>query len=136
MNIFLCCSKHFYGKIPPVKEQLEKLGHKITLPNSYDNPLKELEMKSMGEEAHRQWKARMIRLQEQKIAANDAILVLNFEKNGFKNYVGGATFLEIFKAFELKKKIFLHNPIPEGILHDEIKGMGALVVNGDLKKIS
>ena len=40
----------------------------------------------------------------------DAVLVLNLdkEKNGeiLKNYIGGATFLEMYDAFRLGKKIY------------------------------
>ena len=77
----------------------------------------------------------MIKSQARKVKANDAVLVLNFDKQGQKNYIGGATFLEIFKAFELNKKIFLFNPVPDGILKDELIGMSPLVINGDLLKI-
>jgi len=65
----------------------------------------------------------------------DAVLVLNFEKDGMKNYVGGATFLEMYDAFRLGKKIFLYNDIPEGILKDEIVGFNPVIIGGNLKKI-
>jgi len=135
MNIFICCSKHFYAQIPPIKEALEKQGHRITPPNSYDVPFKEEEMKKLGLEEHVRWKAGMIRLQEEKVRANDAILVLNFEKNGQKNYVGGATFLEIFRAFDYGKKIFLYNSIPDSIFKDELTGMNPTIIYGDLSRI-
>lgn len=77
----------------------------------------------------------MLQTQAEKVARNDAVLVLNFEKAGQPNYIGGATFLEIFKAWELGKKIFLYNQIPEGMLRDELVGMGPTVINGDLSRI-
>ena len=132
MNIFICCSKAFYGKVEEVKGQLEVFGHKITLPNSFDNPGREDEYRLQGAKAHADWKAEMLREQNQKIAANDAIVVLNLDKNGQPNYVGGATFLEIFKAFELGKLIYMYNPIPNNLLHDEILGMSPIILNGDL----
>ncbi|MCX6753214.1 MAG: hypothetical protein NTW62_02635 [Candidatus Nomurabacteria bacterium] len=132
MKIFICTSKHLYSQIPPIKESLKKSGHIITLPNSYDNPLKEQEMKNVGIAEHSKWKGEMLRLQKEKVNMNDAILVLNFEKNGQANYIGGATFLEIYMAFELGKKIFLYNPIPESFLKDELLGMNPLIINGDL----
>ena len=135
MKIFICCSKHFYHKLLPIKESLEKTGHIITLPNSYEEPLKEEHMKLQGKDAHANWKSNMMRLQGQKVESNDAILVLNFEKNGQQNYIGGATFLEIFKAFELGKKIFLYNPIPDSIFKDEITAMNPLILDGDLSRI-
>jgi len=77
----------------------------------------------------------MIRLQKEKVEANDAVFILNFEKHGQPNYIGGATFLETFKAFELGKKIFLYNPIPDNIFKDELIAMDPVVINGDLDKI-
>ena len=135
MKIFICCSKHFYGKVPPIQKELEKAGHKITLPNNFDNPLLEEEIKKSSKEKHSKWKEEMFRLQEAKVRKNDAILVLNFEKKGQMNYIGGATFLEIFKAWELGKKIFLLNPIPDNILKDELDGMSPIILNGNLSKI-
>ncbi len=135
MKILICCSKFLYNRVPLIKEKLEKQGHMATLPNSYEEPLKEEEMKKISQEEHRRWKSDMIKLQAVKVKANDAVLVLNFDKNGQKNYIGGATFLEIFRAFELNKKIFLFNPVPEGILKDELMAMGPVIINGDLAKI-
>ena len=69
----------------------------------------------------------------------DAVLVLNLdkEKNGklLKNYIGGATFLEMYDAFRLGKKIYLYNDIPDGMLYDEIEGFGPIIINGDLDQI-
>jgi len=132
MKIFICASKHNYDKIASIKEQLEKAGHVITLPNSYDFPEREKEMKKIGKDEHGVWKGEMLRVQKIKVDANDVIFVLNFEKNGVPNYIGGATFLEIYMAFEQGKKVYLYNPIPEGILRDELLGMQVTVINRDL----
>lgn len=136
MKIFICCSKHFYNKVKEIKETLEQKGHQITLPNSYDNLSKEEEMKLLSSKQHAQWKEDMLKLQETKIKNNEAILVLNLEKNNQKNYIGGATFLEIFKAWELNKKIFLYNEIPDNILKDELLGFQPVIINQDLNKIN
>ncbi len=135
MKIFICSSKHFYGQIPPILEVLEKAGHTITLPNSYDHPLKEEEMRALSPKEHQEWKGKMLRLQKEKVSANDAILVLNFEKNGQHNYIGGATFLEIYMAFELGKKIFLYNEIPNSSIRDELLGMNPTVISGDISLV-
>lgn len=132
MKIFICASRYLYEHVGKVKEELEKAGHVITVPNSYDNPGKENEMKEVGSEEHSKWKRSMIRLQKEKVLANDAIVVLNMEKNGQPNYIGGATFLEIFQAFDNDKKIFLYNPIPEGIFKDELLGINPVILNGNL----
>jgi len=135
MKLFIACSKHFYQMIPEIKIQLEELGHQVSLPNSYHEPMKEEEMKTKGLEAHVQWKAEMLRRDKNNLAPNDGILVLNFDKNGQPNYIGGATFLEIYKAWEMDKKLFLYNQIPENIFKDELIGMSPVVLHGDLTKI-
>lgn len=135
MKLFICSSKHLYHLIPPIKEKLESMGHEITLPNSYDDPMFEERIKKEGQARHAEVKAKLLREQVKKIHANDAILVINYEKNGQKNYIGGATFLEIFKAFELDKKIYLMNPIPDNIFKDELIGMSPIIIQEDLSKI-
>lgn len=135
MKIFICASKHNYHRIPSIKEQLEKAGHKITLPNSYNDPMKEEKMKQLSKEEHIKWKSEMMGRDKQNITPNDAIIVLNFDKGDNKNYIGGATFLEIYKAWELNKKIFLVNSIPEGILKDELTAFNPIILNGDIAKI-
>lgn len=136
MKIFICSSKHFYHMIPPIKEFLEKAGHIITLPNSYDDPFKEEEVKKNDPSNHSKWKSDMIKKQDEKIISNDAIFVINFDKNSIKNYIGGATFLEMFKAWERGKKIFLYNPIPDNMLRDEINAFSPIIINGDLSLIN
>lgn len=136
MKIFIASSKHFYDRIPKIKTELESLGHIITLPNSYDDPLEEEVMKSKGLEKHVSWKSKMLKRDKKNIEPNDAIIVLNFTKNGQPNYIGGATFLEIYKAWELNKKLFLYNPIPKNILTGEIIGMNPIILNGNLSKIN
>jgi diphthamide synthase subunit DPH2 len=135
MKIFIICSKHFYHKIPEIKNILEEKGHQIHLPNSFDAPFKEEEMKLKGKEFHQEWKSKMLAKDKENILPNDAVLVLNLEKNGQENYIGGATFLEIYKAWELNKKIYLYNPIPKNILEDELKAFNPIIINQNLEKI-
>lgn len=135
MKIFIASSKYHYHRIPEIKKRLEELNHTITLPNSYENPFKEEEIKKLSEEEHIKWKSEMMKKDKKNIGPNDAILVLNFEKNGIQNYIGGATFLEIYKSWELGKKIFFFNSIPEGILKDELIGFNPTILDGDLEKI-
>lgn len=139
MNILIICSKKFYTQIEKIKKELEKANHIIYLPNCYDDPSTEERMKNLGKKEHQLFKAKMFKKSEDTIKQMDAVLVLNFnkEKDGiiFKNYIGGATFLEMYDAFRNNKKIFLYNDIPEGMLFDEIEGFAPIILNGDLSKI-
>ena len=128
MKLLIICSKKFYSTIPDIKKELEKNNVEVYLPNCYDNPDTEEKMWKLGKEEHQKFKAKM-----------DAVLVLNFnketEKQLYKNYIGGATFLEIYDAFRFNKKIYLYNDIPKGILYDEIEGFNPIIINQDIRKI-
>ncbi len=133
MKIFIACSKHHYDKVSDIKKKLEELGHQITLPNSYEDPMFELRLLKNNKKAHIDWVAKSWNESEKKIKDNDAILILNLEKNNIKNYIGGATFTEIFMAYRLNKKIFLLNPIPDNIFKDELTGINPTILNENLE---
>src|SRR3989344_3998837 len=120
MKIFVCLSRDSYSKAGPIIEALQKIGHEITVPNNYEDPGRENRTKTNDPVGYPEWKRSMLQTQAEKVAKNEAVLVLNFEKNGQPNYIGGATFLEVFKAWELGKKIYLFNPIPDNIFKDEL----------------
>lgn len=139
MKILIICSKKFYSRIEEVKKELEQRNIEVFLPNCYDAPDTEQKMWNLGKEEHQKFKAAMYRQSEDTISKMDAVLVLNFDKEKdnqiYKNYIGGATFLEMYDAFRLDKKIFLYNDIPEGMLYDEIEGFAPTIINGDLNLI-
>lgn len=139
MKILIICSKQFYSKIEEIKKELEKNNIEVFLPNCYDNPKMEEEMWNLGKKEHQEFKAKMYKQSEEVINNMDAVLVLNYdkEKDGvtYKNYIGGATFLEMYDTFRLGKKIYLYNEIPEGMLYDEIQGFNPIVLNGNLDLI-
>ena len=135
MKILIICSKAFYKDIETIKKELEKNGHIVELPNSYYEPDAESKSWNLGKEEHAKFKARMFKMSEERIATMDAVLTLNFDKNGKKNYIGGATFIEIYEAFRKGKKIYLYNDIPEGMLYDEISGFSPIVINENLDSI-
>ena len=136
MKLLIICSKRFYSSIPSIKEELEKNNIEIYLPNCYDDPTTEEKMWDLGEKEHQKFKEEMYKQSEETIKKMDGVLVLNFDKSEEeKNYIGGATFLEIYDAFRLKKKIYLYNDIPIGMLYDEIQGFNPVIINEDLTKI-
>jgi hypothetical protein len=135
MKIFIVCSKHFYDKVERIAKFLESNGHKIQLSNGFDEADKEKEMKKMTSEEFQAWKEDMLRKDEKIILSNNAILVLNFEKKGIPNYIGGATFLEMFNAWRLKKKIFVYNPLPSCSFTDELKAFAPIIIKGDLEMV-
>lgn len=135
MKILIICSKKFYSNIPEIKNSLENMEHDVLLPNCYLDPGTEDRVRNLGVKEHSDFKRKMFNQSENIISNIDSVLVLNFNKNGTDNYIGGATFLEMYDAFRMNKKIYLYNDIPEGILKDEIIGFSPILIKGDLTKI-
>ena len=135
MKIFIVCSKYFYDRIVPVKSFLEERGHEIVLPNSFYNPSSESVAKMKGQKEHVEFKGEMFRKSKDKIKGVDVVLVLNLEKRGIPNYIGGATFLEIYDAWQFGKKIFFYNDLPNCSFTDELIGFDPVVINGDLEMV-
>lgn len=152
-KIFIACSKHFYDRIPKIKQELELMGYETILPNFYDTPMVEEEIKeNSSKEEHIEFCKKSYLESQRKAKESDAILVLNFErekeinvyrtdflkrKNICPNYIGGATFLEMYDAYLNGNEIYLYNDMPSktsisGILYDEIEGFDTKVLNGNL----
>jgi hypothetical protein len=109
-------------------------AREISLPNCFDAP--ETEAKYRGTDKHSDFKKKMFRQSEHTISNVDAVVVVNKQKNGVDGYIGGATFLEMYDAFRMNKKIFLLNPIPEiSLIKDELIGFSPIILNNDLEKV-
>jgi len=117
-------------------EKLEKAGHRIIIPyrtEQYaDGSLpQESRRESIANKVH----GDLFRKYFKEIKKSDAILVVNIDKDGIENYIGGNTFLEMAFAHVLGKKQFLLNNIPNVTYRDEIVALQPIVLNGDLNKI-
>jgi len=135
MKIFIISSASFYDKISPIKDYLENKGFEVLLPNTYDNPNEEKEAWEKGYKAHAELEKALFKKSEEKIKSVDAVLCINLKKHNIDNYIGGATFIEIYEAFKNNKKIFLYHDIPQGMLYDELAGFDPIIINEDLDLI-
>ena len=80
-----------------------------------------------------------IRWWHKEINNSDAILVLNYNKKGIDNYVGGNTLMEIGFAYVGGKKIFMMNPHPEEVPYtDELLAMvpKEQIIHGDISRLA
>lgn len=138
MKIAICGSMSFVKEMINIKDQLEKMGHICFIPEGADDYVAGTVKKLGGTEgAKRKIVNNLIKRHYNLINDSDAILVLNYDKNGFKNYVGGNSFLEIGFAHILDKKIFLMNEIPDTeIIKQEIEAVQPIILNGNLNLIS
>ena len=70
------------------------------------------------------------------ILESDAILIVNGEKRGIQNYIGGNVLMEMGQAYVNHKKIFFLNGMPSGLPYmDEIEAMDPVCLFGDLSRI-
>lgn len=134
MKIAICGSMKFHKEMREVKNRLESMGHTVFVPKSIEL------MDTVGfvhptdDEERIQAKIEydFIRSHFKKVEEADAILVLNYDKKGIKDYIGGNTFLEMGLAFWLNKQIYLLNPVPRMDYLTEMCAMQPKVINGDL----
>jgi len=147
MKITICGSIHFNSQALLIKKELEELKHEVKLWETHikdDNnnliPIDEYYRIRKKSSDNDQWvwdrKAEAVREHFNKVNWSDAILVINYDKNNIKGYIGGNTLMEMGLAFYLKKKIYLLNEIPEISYKEEILGVKPIVINNDLKRIS
>lgn len=115
----------FLDKFKEAKDFLEKQGHQVVvpekdpMPDPIPPPVKRKAMEKFNE----------------NLKNSDAILVMNYTKDGKENHIGANTLMETGMAFILNKKIFVLNPFPE-FCKDELEAIEVQLLDGDLNKIT
>jgi len=135
MKIGIIASMQFAEKMVETKKKLEDLGHNVFLTDLHKGFHGKNDKEKEKLKLHQKYNKDAIRVFWRAMQSADAVLVLNYDKKGIKNYIGGNTFLEIGFAHVLDQKIFLLNPIPDMIYTTEIIAMKPIIINGDLEKI-
>lgn len=137
MKIVICGSMTFVKKMAEIGNSLKKLKHKIILPKFTEEYIKIGNLDKIHfESVKNKINHNLIKDYFNEINNADGILVINEDKNGIKNYIGGNSFLEMGFAYVLNKKIFLLNQIPKISFKDEIEAMQPIILDGNLNKIN
>jgi len=140
--ITICSSASFYKQVLEAEIVLKRAGFSVSVPLTANT------MKRSGDfrvETYKTWfknpknykrKTFFTKHHFNKIMKGEAILVLNYEKNGIRGYIGGAVLCEMAIAFHFKKRIYVLNPIDESCSYkEEILAMNPIILKGDLSKI-
>ena len=140
--ITLCASASFYKQVLEIAQELKKLCFKVKYPLTADimkrqNDFDVSHYKTWyANKADYKRKTYLMRKHFAKVASANAILMINFEKNGIKGYIGGNGLMEMGLQFYLKKPIYLYNPPPQDHpLTEEILGMNPIIINQDLSRV-
>jgi hypothetical protein len=133
MRIAICSSMVFSERMLEMKARLEGMGHTAFVSDFARGYAGRSEAEKEALTVKDKNENDAIRRFWEKIRKSDAVLVLNYDRKGVRNYIGGNTFLEMGFAHVLRKRIFLLNPVPEiGFYKSEIEAMEPVILNGDL----
>ncbi len=141
MKIFICSSMSFSKEIIKIEKEVKKMGHEVDIPCDTEEFVSNPGMTTDNHEENYKWclEKDIIRKCFQSISESDAILVLNYPKNGINGHIGASVLMEIGLAYWLNKKIFLLYPPPppqEVKSSHEVLIMQPVILNGELDKIS
>jgi hypothetical protein len=124
MKIVLCGSLAFGKEFDEIREKLEKAGHLVFTSDTAEDAKKKGiadikkwldQMRKFETDKFVKYTAEKIKGRIERIKSSDAILVVNQDKCGVKNYVGSSTLMEIGS--------------------EEIQAMKPIVLNGKLEWI-
>ncbi len=140
MKIAICGSMSCAEEMLYFAGRLRERGHTIFLPvgtRTYAGMYgKDIDKIDKEEGALRKIELDLIIARYDVIQKSDAILVVNCDKDGIPNYIGGNTLMELGFAHVLKKSIFLLHDIPDTSWNrQEIIAVRPTVIHGNLDLI-
>ena len=129
-RVVICGSMSFYGDMLAAKSHLQREGIPAIVPEAEDGRIQDLD-----EDAFTEFKRRASLQYLRVIRAPEtvAILAVNRDKHGIRDYIGPNTFAEIAVAFAQHKRVFLLQGIPD-MYFEELRAWG-VSLDGDLSEI-
>ena len=121
MKIVLCGSKSFIPRFFEIKEYLENKNFKVVIPLEFTVNFSKKE-------------ASLRHFSEIDKSDVDALLIVNENKNGIDNYIGGNSFAELAFGFYKGLKIYLLNDIYNPYC-EELIAWEVIPLKGDLSLI-
>jgi hypothetical protein len=140
-RVYVLGSTHFMKEMVAAKDELCELGYDGFIHPHYEafvrGEMKEhLNRWHSGERAQLKRENNYLKVHYSHILESDAIVFINAEKNGKKNYIGGNVLIEMGQAYVNDKKMFLKYDMPtDSPYFDEIDSMDPICLKGDLSAI-
>ena len=142
MKIYVLGSTSFMKKMVDAKNQLCVLGFDGWIHPHYEAFVRGEKPEHIarwqnGERAALKRENKYFHEHYKHILESDAVLIVNGEKHGILNYIGGNVLMEMGQAYVNHKKIFFLNDMPSGLSYmDEIEAMDPICLLGDLSNIN
>ncbi|HSR89279.1 MAG TPA: hypothetical protein VLK22_02660 [Candidatus Udaeobacter sp.] len=136
MKIGIIGSMHFSEKMLEIAKNLKTLNHEPILSNFINDFPGQNDEEKERIKLDQKFNEDAMRRDWETMKSADALLVINMERHGIPNYIGGNTLFELAAGYFTGKKIFLYNPVPEiQYYKSEIEATKPTIINGDLSKI-
>lgn len=141
MKIYVLGSSYFKEEMVTCSEELRKLGYEGWIHPDYEAFVRGEKQDIVGrwlkgEHAAVKRENNYLKTHYKHILESDAILIVNAEKNGIGNYIGGNVLIEMGQAYVHDKKIFFLYGMPEKSSYlDEIQCMDPVCLYGRLSDI-
>jgi hypothetical protein len=140
MKIMIIGSMKFAGDMMKIKKQLDDLGHNAHTPIGTQSHLQDKKLVDSLDD-NLEWCITndIMRRNFNQVADSDAVLVLNYKRNGIEGYIGISALMEMGVAHYLGKKIFLIEQPPDykdARWAHEVAIMRPTIIKGDLTKIT
>ena len=133
MRIGIIGSMQFTEKMMEARDQLIKFGHDAFVTSLAEPFIGKSDEEKEIIKIHQKNNCDAIREFWRLMQGAEAVLVMNIDKHGMANYIGGNTLMEIGFAHVLNQKIFLYNPIPDiPYYKTEIEAVKPIIIEGDL----
>ena len=141
MKYYVLGSSHFMKEMVDCKNRLCAMGLDAWIHPDYEAFVRGEKQEIMrrwhnGEHAEVKRENNYLKAHYDHILKSDALLFVNAEKNGKKDYVGGNVLIEMGQGYVNNKKMFLLYGLPEYSSYiDEIKAMDPICLEGKLEDI-
>ncbi|MFH1053475.1 MAG: hypothetical protein V1740_03595 [Candidatus Woesearchaeota archaeon] len=137
MKIMILSSMTFAKGMLETKKKLEENNHEVYLSQDAELYRDKPELKNdYDQELKHSSELDSLREGFDKVEKSDAVLVLNYGKNGIKGYIGASVLMELGAAYFLNKKIFLLNPVDKSQKCAlEIDMIKPIILNGNIEEL-
>ncbi len=142
-TITICASASFYQHVGQVQDELKAMGYDVLVPQmattmrgSGDYDVAKVKTWYLNPKDY-VTKKKLMDDHFDKIKQADAVLVVNDEKRGIKGYIGSNVLMEITAAYLHGKQVYILNDVlPDAHAYEEIKGIGARMLGGQIANIA
>lgn len=135
-SIAICGSMKFAKEMEEWRKKLEAKGFNVFVPSGIKDLSGYKEAGSTIKATKRKIENDYIRSHYKCIKQSEGVLILNYDKNDIKNYIGGNSLMEMGFAFSLNRDIFLLYKSPNISYKSEIDAMQPVVIDEKIDKIS